>query len=107
MPEPEVVVMPEPEVVVMPEPEVVVMPEPEVAEVSSEAENIVNIIDEIQISIIDPVVEMNNKYVLPKEILVIEQPIAQVEVQQPVNPTLMPLFGGRSARRNPGMRLYM
>ena len=91
----------------MPEPEVVVMPEPEVAEVSSEAENIVNIIDEIQISIIDPVVEMNNKYVLPKEILVIEQPIAQVEVQQPVNPTLMPLFGGRSARRNPGMRLYM
>jgi hypothetical protein len=80
--------------------ELEVQPEPE-------AENIVNIIDEMIISIMDPVIEMDNQYVLPREMMVIEQPIAPVEVQQPVNPTLMPLFGGRSARRNPGMRLYM
>ena len=96
--EPEPVVEPEPEVVeVQPEPEVVeeepeVQPEPELEDIVAEV---------IEITMFDNVI--------------VQPPVAPVEVRQPTNqpvqlavePTLMPLFGRRSARRNPGMRLHM
>ena len=109
LPEPEVVpeIVPEvvPEVV---EPEVVPeVVEPEVVEPEVVPENILISINEEQASEIPVNVEMNSQYILPKEIMMTITPVAQVEDQQPTNPNLIPLFGRRSTRRNPKMRLYM
>ena len=100
-PEPEVEVQSEVVVEVQPEPE----PEVEVqAEVVEEPEEMPEL-EEVE-NIVAEVME-----IMMFDNVIVQPPVAPVEVRQPAplaaEPTLIPLFGRRSARRNPGMRLYM
>ena len=109
--QPEVVEEVQPEVVEEVQSEVVVEvqpePEPEVevqAEVVEEPEEMPEL-EEVE-NIVAEVME-----IMMFDNVIVQPPVAPVEVRQPAplaaEPTLIPLFGRRSARRNPGMRLYM